>query len=81
MAVIVQHIRTGQKLILLGTGYGAFRATRPSLFFGNWAPTKEEGSIEVAAVCTPEGRIGWADSKELTVLEVDGKTPAELLPG
>lgn len=45
------------------------------------SPPKEEGSIEVAAVCTPEGRIGWADSKELTVLEVDGKTPAQLLPG
>ena len=79
MAVIVQHAQTGQKYVLVGAGYGAYRATRPSLFFGNWAPTEEEGRIEVVAVCGADGRIGWAFSKDLVVVEVDGKAPADLL--
>jgi len=79
MAVIVQHEPTGNRYVLLGAGFGAYRATRPSLFFGNWAPAEEEGKIEVVAICTPDGRIGWANSNELVVVEIDGKPPAEVL--
>ncbi len=28
MAVVVKHIESGEKYILLGTGFGAFKATR-----------------------------------------------------
>ena len=41
MAVIVKHIESGERYILLGTGFGAYKATRPSLFFGNWSPQKK----------------------------------------
>jgi hypothetical protein len=79
MAVIVKHIESGEKFILLGTGFGAFKATRPSLFFGNLAPTEEAGQVTMVAVCNSQGQIGWIHSDELQVVEVDGKAPAELL--
>ena len=79
MAVIVKHIESGEKYVLLGTGFGAFKATRPSLFFGNLAPAEETGQVTMVAVCNGEGRIGWVHSDELQVVEVDGKSPAELV--
>jgi len=79
MAVIVKHIESGEKYILLGTGFGAFKATRPSLFFGNLAPTEEAGQVTMVAVCNSQGQIGWVHSDELEVVEVNGRTPAELL--
>ena len=79
MAVIVQHIKSDEKYILLGTGFGAFKATRPSLFFGNLAPAEEAGQVTMVALCNNQGQIGWVHSDELQVVEVDGKSPTELL--
>ena len=79
MATIVKHIESGDKYILLGTGFGAYKATRPSLFFGNWAPAEEGGQVTMVAVCNAEGQIGWIHSDELEVIEVDGTSPVELL--
>ena len=79
MATIVEHTQTGERFILAGTGYGAFQSTRPSLFFGNWVPSEDSGDVAVVAVCNREGLIGWIDSTELLVVEVDGKSPQELL--
>ena len=79
MATTVRHIESGEKYVLLGTGFGAFKATRPSLFFGNWAPAEEAGQVTMVAVCNNQGQIGWVHSDELQVVEVDGKSPTELL--
>ena len=79
MAVIVKHTQSGQNYILLGTGFGAYKATRPSLFFGNLAPTEESGQTTMVAVCNKQGQIGWIHSEELQVVEIDGKKPNELL--
>ena len=79
MAVIVKHIESGEKYILLGTGFGAYKATRPSLFFGNWSPTEETGQVTMVAVSNVQGQIGWVHSDELEVVAVDGKSPSELL--
>jgi len=79
MATTVRHIESGEKYVLLGTGFGAFKATRPSLFFGNWAPAEEAGQVTMVAVCNNQDQIGWVHSDELQVVEVDGKSPTELL--
>ena len=79
MAVIVKHTQTGHNYILLGTGFGAYKATRPSLFFGNLAPTEESGQTTMVAVSNDQGQIGWIHSEELQVVEIDGKKPNELL--
>lgn len=41
MAIIVEHKDSGKKYILLGTGFGTFKALRPSIFFGNWFPKEQ----------------------------------------
>ena len=79
MAVIVKHIESGEKYTLLGTGFGAFKATRPSLFFGKLAPAEECGQVTMVAVCNTQGQIGWVHSDELQVIQVDGTSPGELL--
>ena len=79
MAVIVKHTQSGQNYILLGTGFGTYKATRPYLFFGNLAPTEESGQTTMVAVCNSQGQIGWIHSEELQVVEIDGKPPNELL--
>lgn len=79
MATIVEHVTTGKKFVLMGTGFGAFRAIRPSLFFGNLAPAEEEGMYSMAAVCDNKGKILWIDSDELIVIEIDGFEPEQAL--
>ena len=79
MATIVKHIESGQRYILLGTGFGAYKATRPSVFFGSLLPKDEAGQITMVAVCNAQGQLGWIHSDELEVVEVDGTTPGELL--
>jgi hypothetical protein len=50
MATIVQSKRDGKNYVLLGTGFGAYKATRPGVFFGNLIPDEDEGQITMAAV-------------------------------
>ena len=79
MATIVEHTATGKKYLLLGTGFGAYKATRPSLFFGNLAPSEEEGISPMTAVCNDNGKILWINSHEMKVIEVDGVKPGQAL--
>lgn len=70
--IIVKDKNTNEKYILLGTGFGAYRAVRPSLFGGNLLPHEEEGTIETVAVCNNVGDILWFESSDLQVVKVDG---------
>ena len=79
MATKVEHVTTGKTFILLGTGFGSYKATRPSVFFGNWAPSEEEGSSPMAAVCNEKGEILWVDSADLKVITIDGVKPEQAL--
>jgi hypothetical protein len=81
MATIVQYKRTGKKYVLLGAGFGAYKATRPGVFFGNLLPEEEEGQVTMVAICDAEGKILWTHSDELTVVDVDGSSPGEILVG
>ena len=79
MSVIVKHIESQEKYVLVGTGFGAYLATRPSVFFGSLVPKEESGQVTMVAVCNREGLIGWIHSNELQVVSVDGRSPAELI--
>lgn len=72
MAVIVLHKNTNKKYIVLGTGFGAYKAITPSFFGGNLFPHEEEGTIQTAAVCNSKGEIIWFNSDDLQVIEIDG---------
>lgn len=79
MAVIVKHKESGDQYILLGAGFGAYFASRPSLVFGNLAPTEDSGSVPIVAVCSSEGAIGFLDPDDVEVVSVDGKHPNQLV--
>jgi len=81
MATIVAHKKSGGEYILLGAGYGAYKATRPSFFFGNLAPAEETGEYSLVLICDSSGKTGWVDSEDLEVISVDGRTPADVLQG
>lgn len=72
MATIVKLKATDTKFILIGTGYGAYKATRPSFFGGNLVPHEDEGTIQVAAVTNETGNIYWIPTEKLEVVEIDG---------
>lgn len=78
MAIIVRIKDTHKKYILLGTGFGAYKAVRPSLFGGDLIPHEEEGTIRSVAVCDSKGDIIWIDSNNLQVIEVDGVKISEI---
>lgn len=79
MAIVVSYKKDGKKYILIGTGFGAYKATRPSFFGGNLFPHEDEGNIRVVAVADREGDIHWVDSDDLRVIEVDGNKIEDLL--
>ena len=72
MATIVQHSKTDKKYILLGVGYAAYKATRPSFFGGNLLPNEEEDIMKIMSVCDKEGNILWFDPKHLKIVKVNG---------
>lgn len=72
MAVIVRVKNTEKNYILLGTGYGAYKAVTPSFLGGNLFPNEEEGTLPMAAVCDNKGDIVWLNSDSLQVIEIDG---------
>lgn len=81
MAIIVsfKEGNAGEKFILIGGGYGAYKATRPSYLGGNLFPHEDEGNIEMAAITNKDGDIFWVYSNTLKVVEVDGKRIDEIL--
>ncbi len=79
MATIVRIRSTGKEVVLLGTGFGAFRSSRPSFFFGELAPTEKSGELPVAAVSDADGKIGWVFTEDLEVISIDGATPSQAL--
>ncbi|MBS7527761.1 hypothetical protein KHM83_13840 [Fusibacter paucivorans] len=76
MAIIVELKTTKRRFFLLGTGFGMYKATRPSFFGGNLLPNEEEGKAEVVAVCDENGDIFFMDKASLKVISIDD-TPLE----
>lgn len=72
MPIVVEHRKTLKKFILLGVGYGTYKATRPSFIGGNLFPNEEEGETRVVAVCDKNGNIIWFSPNKLRVVEIDG---------
>lgn len=79
MATIVQHKPSGEHYVVIGTGYGAWAAVRPSVLSGGGIARVNTGSAPLIAVVGEKGEIGWLPTDEVTVITVDGKSPHEHL--
>jgi len=67
MAIIIEHISSKRRFILLGSGFAKTAGRVATL------------TSRVITVCDEEGTVTWLSSKECRVLTVGGKTPAQLL--
>ncbi|MBC8080583.1 MAG: hypothetical protein H7X86_09570 [Gorillibacterium sp.] len=72
MATIVLHKPSGVHYVMVGTGYGAYKALRPSFLGGALFPHEESDEIPVAAVCDEHGNLQWYLTDDLQVVEIDG---------
>ena len=79
MAIIVEKIESGERYILVGTGFAAYESARPSVIFGNLLPSEKQGTSGMVAVCDSEGNISWIEHQALRVVEIGGFKPGEIL--
>jgi hypothetical protein len=79
MATIVAHRQSGQRFIVIGSGFTAFTEMKPKWFTYRTQPADMTGQMTLIACCGPDGSIGWFWSQELVVVEVDGVSPAQAL--
>ncbi len=81
MTTIVKHRRTGNEYILLGIN-GEVDKVNPSRFISElFAQEKSKSEVSCSAtVCDVQGNIFLAYIDDLTVVEIDGKKPVDLLP-
>jgi hypothetical protein len=75
MAIIVRHRSSPADLVLLGPGYAAYLGMREGAF----TVKEDSGELYKVAVCDGSGAIRWFDSKDVTVVEIDGMEPAAVL--
>lgn len=75
MAIIVKHNETGKHLAVVGTGYGAFQSSSRD----GYHLRADSGEMTMLACAFPDGKILWCDSKDVSVIEIDGKSPSEIL--
>ena len=78
MVIIVQHKQSQKNYIFLGTGFGIYKSSRPGAF-SNLLPIDEQEHFRLVAVTDNQGEIKWFYSEDLTVIEIDGQQPSELI--
>ena len=79
MATIVWHRDREAKYVLLGAGFGAYKAMRGHAFFQDMLPVTDEGTLTYALVCDNEGNVSWVDTMQIHVISIDGVDPSEAL--
>ncbi len=80
MAIIVQHLTTGNEYIFLGVSGGESKNILPTKMLGDFFATETPDKSRSLTVCDDQGRILWFPVTEMIVVEVDGQKPEELLP-
>jgi hypothetical protein len=78
MATIVKHTKSGEKYVLLGSGFGAYQSKKPNWFFGDLMADTAEGQYAMVCVCDSGGQIGWLESSQVVVESVDGQAVGAL---
>lgn len=78
MATIVRNTKSGERYVLLGSGFGSYQSKKPNWFFGDLVSDTTEGQHAMICVCDSAGQIGWLESQHVLVESVDGQNVANL---
>ena len=81
MATVVKMRNGDEHFVLLGTGLGALAAERVDWLYGDIEAEHGSTVISVVAVADAAGDVRWVPSDQLTVVSVDGQSPAHLIAG
>ena len=73
MAIIVEHLKSKEKFILLGSGYGSYSSSTGTIGGYN------EGTKTRLCVSKGDGSVWWVNDEDVQVISVDGKRPDEIL--
>ena len=79
MTAVVEEKKTGERYVLLGTGFGAYQSMKEGIFFGDLLPDIDKGQFAMVCVSNGDGKIGWFKSHEVRVITIDGRSPGDLL--
>jgi len=79
MLTIVKQITTDKKFILIGTGFAAYKTSKPSTFMVNRICKAGQGVIPMVAVCNESGEISWMNTDEIKIVDIDGNLPLNIL--
>lgn len=78
MATIVEHQKSGNRYILVGSGFTISKISSSNSPL-TLTKTEEEEHYHLMAVCDRRGLIRWFYADDLIVIEIDGKKPTELI--
>lgn len=78
MAIIVEHKKSRNRYILVGTGFGIYKSSRNNTAW-ELIKMEEEDHLHLVAACDHNGEIKWFYSEDLIVIEVDGALPDDLI--
>jgi hypothetical protein len=73
MAIIVEHLDSGNKYVLIAAHSGMDLSAPAKRIFELWLP-------ERVALCDRLGKIFWVNAADVLVVEVDGQKLADLFP-
>ncbi len=76
MPVILRHVLTQKRYILVGPAYGFSKTNRTNLAFDMGYASFEEKLI---VACDANGDLHWLNANEMSVESVDGKTCRDVL--
>jgi hypothetical protein len=79
MAIIVTHRQRGGRFAVLGANLAKWKTARSHALLGDLFPVEKEGADRVLVLCGADGVIQFGDADAFQVVEIDGRTPGELL--
>ena len=79
MVTKAKWTKNGKVYLFLGVGFGAYKAMVAGNFLQSISPEVDSEKLGMVALCDRKGNVGWVDYSEVEIIEIDGRSPAELL--
>lgn len=72
MAILVEHIESKKRYLLVGTGLSQWASARPNRLLGDLFAKESSGTSTMCCVTDYAGRLEWVRSDQIRVLWMDG---------
>ncbi len=79
MSIILEHLISKKRCVLLGPASGIDKSAPPDSWFGGIKAIVKSASCRLLVVADAEGKIDWVNSKDYKVVCVSGLSPEEAI--